>query len=148
MKGKKMSKSEKSAIDAILGLKKKKNTKQEEKMARLKAEKAKVEARIRKQEAEARAKQEKAINLIFDKIAKEIKLKTGIVQFLKKDAQFLSEEELNEFLEGIIVEISNKVNYMKEKIKNYELKGDNDGTREEKSKFNNEFIEGVNSSSL
>ena len=35
-----------------------------------------------------------------------------------------------------------------EPCKNYELKGDNDGTREEKSEFNNEFIEGVNSSSL
>ena len=68
-----MAKKEKSAIEAILELKNKKNKKIEEKVAKLKAEKAKVEARIKKAEAEERAKTEKGIEAIYSKISKEIK---------------------------------------------------------------------------
>ena len=74
-----MAKKEKSAIEAILELKNKKNKKMEEKVAKLKAEKAKVEARIKKAEAEERAKTEKGIEAIYSKISKEIKNKSGII---------------------------------------------------------------------
>jgi hypothetical protein len=133
-----MAKKEKSAIEAILELKNKKNKKIEEKVAKLKAEKAKVEARIKKAEAEERAKTEKGIEAIYSKISKEIKNKSGIIPFLRKEAPFLTENELSIFFGKLTEVVKKEVDEMSQKVRNFELESD----KQEEIKNN---IEGENS---
>lgn len=113
-----MAKKEKSAIEAILELKNKKNKKMEEKVAKLKAEKAKVEARIKKAEAEERVKTEKGIEAIYSKISKEIKNKSGIIPFLRKEAPFLTEDELSAFFGKLTEVVKKEVDEMSQKVRN------------------------------
>ena len=123
-----MAKKEKSAIEAILELKNKKNKKIEEKVAKLKAEKAKVEARIKKAEAEERAKTEKGIEAIY----------SGIIPFLRKEAPFLTENELSIFFGKLTEVVKKEVDEMSQKVRNFELESD----KQEEIKNN---IEGENS---
>lgn len=119
-----MAKKEKSAIEAILELKNKKNKKLNEKRERLKAEEAKLKARIKKVELEERKKAEKNIDIIFSKISKDIKNNSGIIKFLKKDAYFLSEEELSSFFQKITQTVKKEVELMTEKVQNFKTEGD------------------------
>ena len=123
-----MAKKERSAIDAMIALNNKKNSnKNSEKMARLKAEKAKVEAKIKKAEAEERAKKEKELNVIYNKISKEIKSKTGIMQFLRNDAQNISAEDFEKMISGIIEAVKMEVKVTAEKAKNNKTEGEENG---------------------
>ena len=123
-----MAKKERSAIDAMIALKNKKNSiKNSEKMARLKAEKAKVEAKIKKAEAEERAKKEKELNVIYNKISKEIKSKTGIMQFLRNDAQYILAEDFEKMISGIIEAVKMEVEITTEKAKNNRTEGEENG---------------------
>ena len=123
-----MAKKERSAIDAMIALNNKKNNgKNNEKMARLKAEKAKVEAKIKKAEAEERAKKEKELNVIYNKISKEIKSKTGIMQFLRNDAQNISAEDFEKMISGIIEAVKTEVEITSEKVKNNKTEGEENG---------------------
>lgn len=123
-----MAKKERSAIDAMIALNSKKNSiKNSEKMARLKAEKAKVEAKIKKAEAEERAKKEKELNVIYNKISKEIKSKTGIMQFLRNDAEFISAEDFEKMISGIIEAVKMEVKITTEKVKDNRTEGEENG---------------------
>lgn len=123
-----MAKKERSAIDAMIALNNKKNSiKNSEKMARLKAEKAKVEAKIKKAEAEERAKKEKELNVIYNKISKEIKSKTGIMQFLRNDAQYILAEDFEKMISGIIEAVKMEVEITTEKAKNNRTEGEENG---------------------
>lgn len=123
-----MAKKERSAIDAMIALNNKKNSiKNIEKMARLKAEKAKVEAKIKKAEAEERAKKEKELNVIYSKISKEIKNKTGIMQFLRNDAYHISAEDFEKMISGIIEAVKMEVEITTEKAKNNRTEGEENG---------------------
>ena len=133
-----MAKKEKSAIEAILELKNKKNKKMEEKVAKLKAEKAKVEARIKKAEAEERAKTEKGIEAIYSKISKEIKNKSRIIPFLRKEAPFLTEDELSAFFGKLTEVVKKEVDEMSQKVRNFKLESD----KQEETKNN---VEGEDS---
>ena len=127
-----MAKKEKSAIDAMIALNNRKSIKNEERKARLMAEKARVEERIKKVEAEERAKREREINNIYNKISKEIKAKSGILQFLRKEAQYVSAEDFEQMLNRIIESVKAEVEETKKKI----TEGENDG--KEHSKENRE----------
>ena len=123
-----MAKKERSAIDAMIALNSKKNSiKNSEKMARLKAEKAKVEAKITKAEAEERANKEKELNVIYNKISKEIKSKTGIMQFLRNDAEFISAEDFEKMISGIIEAVKMEVKITTEKAKDNRTEGEENG---------------------
>ena len=73
------------------------------------------------------AAKEKELNVIYNKISKEIKSKTGIMQFLRNDVVFISAEDFEKMISGIIEAVKMEVEITTEKAKNNRMEGEENG---------------------
>lgn len=133
-----MAKKEKTTIDLIVDNKTRIKTKAEERIEKLRLEQQKLKERIRQAEIENAKKREKKASLVFNKMTKEIKDKTGIMFFLKHDINKLKKEDAEIFLNNIISHISEEIKIAREKGKIYYAEEELKKEQENKEINNNE----------